>query len=108
MRDFKSSLLADEDLLQSFIYGIETWGEEQALKYKIELEKGRDRIRENPYLVNSKSRDELIEGCRSYRVKHYYFFYKVNGADETILFARVIRETMNFPDHLREEYFPNA
>jgi toxin ParE1/3/4 len=108
MRNFKSSLLADEDLLQSFIYGIETWGEEQALQYKRELEEGRDRILENPYLVNSKRRDDIVEGCRSYRVNHYYFFYKVNESEENIFIARILQETMNFPEHIREEYFPHS
>ena len=106
MRDFKNSLLADEDLVGSFEYGLEEWGYEQALKYKEELEKGRDKIRNDPFLVNSKSREELAEGCRSYRVNNYYYFYKVSNDDSSILIARVLHERMNFPDHIRKEYFP--
>jgi len=90
MRDFKNSLLADEDLVGSFEYGLEKWGYEQALKYKNELEKGRDKIRGNPFLTNSKSREELAKDCRSYRVNHYYYFYKVSADDSTFFLPRFL------------------
>jgi len=106
MRKFKNSKLADTDLLESFLYGLERWEFEQAEKYKNELAKGLDQICENPFLLNSKSREELAEGCRSFRVNHYYYFYKISDDDSTVLVARVLHEKMNFPDHIRGEYFP--
>lgn len=105
MDNFKQSRLADEDLITSFVYGLEEWGYEQAVKYKNELEKGRERICEDPFVAGSKKQDELVSGCRSYRVNNYYYFYKVSENGE-ILIARVLHESMSFPLHIRENYFP--
>jgi len=107
MRTFKNSLLADEDIINAFEYGIEKWDIEQALKYKQELEKGRNRICENPHLAGCKKRDELVEGCLSYRVNKHHFFYKVSEDDSTILIARILHGTREFSLHVKPSYFPN-
>ncbi len=108
MHGFKLSLLADSDVFDVLDYTIEKWGYEQAEKYKNELEAGRTQIQEDPYLAGSKKREDLAPQCRSYRANHHYFFYRVNENEKVIEIARILHEQMNFPEHIREEYFPNA
>ena len=106
MHTFKNSVFADEDLIEAFVYGLTTWGEEQALKYKEALEKGRERICEDPYLIGSKPQEKLTSGCRSYRVEHYYFFYRFNAETQTVEIAIVLRENRDFPRHVSSDSFP--
>lgn len=106
MHAFRNSIFADEDLIEAFIYGLTVWGEEQALKYKESLEKGRERICEDPYLLGSKSQEQLAEGCRSYKVNHYYFFYRFNTENSSVDIARILRENRDFPRHVTSETFP--
>lgn len=107
MRKFRNSVFADEDLIESFIYGLTEWGEEQALKYKELLDKGRKRICDDPYLIGSKSQEGLAKGCRSYRVEHCYFFYRLNEKENIIEIARVLQENRNFPEHVGDDHFPD-
>ena len=104
MREFKNSILADEDLIGILDYTYDKWGIEQQAKYERQLEKGRDKIRISPSI--GKKRFDLSQGCYSYKVEHHYFFYRVRN--EVVEIARVLHESMNFPDHIREEYFPNG
>ena len=106
MKNFKNSIFADEDLIETYVYTIETWGEEQALRYKELLDQGRNRICEDPYLLGSKAQEWLAEGCRSYRVEHHYFFYRVNEESNTIEIARVLHEQRDFPRHVTDQHFP--
>ena len=48
MRNFKNSILADEDLIGILDYTYDEWGIEQQAKYERQLEKGRDKIRLDP------------------------------------------------------------
>ncbi len=106
MQSFKNSIFADEDLIQTYIYTIEKWGEEQAFKYKDLLHQGRERICEDPYLPGSRSQEILAKGCRSYRVEHHYFFYRVNEKENTIEIARILHEQRDFPRHVTDQHFP--
>lgn len=108
MRGFRNSVFADEDLIESFVYGLTERGEEQALKYKGLLDEGRKKICNDPYLIGSKSQERLAKGCRSYRVEHCYFFYRVNEEENVIEIARVLQETRNFPEHVASDHFPNS
>ncbi len=104
MHDFKNSLLADEDLISIFAYTIEKWDSDQALKYKQQLEKAQEEIRQDPFLTGSKASDDLAEGCRLYRAEHHYFAYRFKN--DTIEIARVLHENMDFHVQMRVEYFP--
>ena len=104
MHVFKNSEYADEDIMSILAYTADQWDYEQALIYKRILEKGRDCILEDPYLMGSKSRDELTDGCRSFRVKHHYFMYRLKN--DTVEFARILHESMDFHKQMKNTYFP--
>ena len=106
MYNFKNSVLADGDIIEILSYTFDSWGEEQMREYESQLEHGRITIRQDPYLMGSKSRDDLISGCRSFRVNHHYFFYRVNEKENIIEIARILHEQMDFKLQVREEYFP--
>lgn len=106
MYSFRNSVFADEDLIEAFVYGLIKWGEEQAEEYRKLLERGRNAICADPYLLGSKSQEKLAHGCRSYRVGHYYYFYRVNEAEQIVEISRVLRETRDFPRHVSDDYFP--
>jgi len=105
MHDFKSSILADEDIISIYAYTLEKWGSEQLEIYQAKLDQARNKILENPFLPGSKSREDLAPGCRLFRVEHHYFAYRLNG--EIVEFARVLHENMEFHLQMREEYFPS-
>lgn len=105
MLPFRNSVLADEDLIEILEYTYENWGHEQQEKYLWLLEKGRERICKDPFLINSKSRDDLATGCRSYKVEEHYFFYRVRK--DVVEVARVLHKRMDFTLQMREEYFPS-
>ena len=104
MHSEKLSLFAYEDLISIFRYTENTWGFEQAKKYKTLLEKGRQSILNDPFLIGSKNRSDLAKDCRSYRVEHHYFMYRLRN--EVVEIARVLHENMDFHLQLREGYFP--
>ena len=104
MLSFKNSILADEDLISIFAYTYETWDLEQAHKYKDILEKGRLALCSDPFLIGSKSRVDLADDCRIYRVEHHYFVYRLKN--EMIEIARILHENMDFHTNIRNEYFP--
>ena len=104
MYTFKNSEYADEDIISILAYTAKKWDYEQAAKYKWLLEKGRDSILENPHLLGSKSRSELTDGCRSFRVGHHYFMYRLKN--NTVEFARILHESMDFHMQMKSSYFP--
>jgi plasmid stabilization system protein ParE len=62
MRGFKLSAFADDDVFDALSYTYDKWGGEQMRKYQGLLERGRDHIRQDPYLLGSKSRADLSTG----------------------------------------------
>ncbi|SHJ17189.1 ParE toxin of type II toxin-antitoxin system, parDE [Rubritalea squalenifaciens DSM 18772] len=104
MADYKLSLLAEEDLISIYAYTYETWGIEQLDTYKGYLTKALEEITADPFGIGSKSRDDLAEGCRTYRVQHHYYVYRVKNS--TVETARVLHEYMDFHLQTKESYFP--
>jgi toxin ParE1/3/4 len=104
VHSFKNSIFADEDIISILAYTYEQWGIEQKEKYETLLESGRERIRNDPFLTGSQNRSDLADDCRSYRVEHHYFMYRLR--DGVVEIARVLHENMDFHLQLREGYFP--
>lgn len=104
MRSFRNSSHADEDLISILAYTYEKWGIEQQGKYAKLLEGARDEIREEPFLLGSKEREDLAPGCRLYRVERHYIVYRVK--DDVIEIARVLHESMDFHLQIKGTYFP--
>ena len=104
MHRFKLSHFAESDVFEILNYTIDKWGVEQAEQYQRDLELGRLEIQKDPYLLNSKSQERLGKGCRSFKVNHHYFFYRVN--EDTIEIARILHESRDFPRHISDSHYP--
>ena len=106
MRGFKLSAFAADDVFDALSYTYDKWGGEQMRKYEGLLEHGRDLIRQDPYLLGSKSINDLLTGCRLYKVEHHYVFYRLNEGDNTVEIARILHEKRDFVRHVGEKHFP--
>lgn len=77
-----------------FEYTLTNWGVEQFHLYRKRLNRVLEAIAEDPMLIGSKERDDLLEGCRFYRVEHHYIVYRIGST--CIEVGRVLHEKMNF------------
>tara|TARA_R110002167_G_scaffold76221_1_gene212404 strand:- start:94 stop:408 length:315 start_codon:yes stop_codon:yes gene_type:complete len=103
MEGYRFSLLAVEDLDDIFDYTYDKWGVDQARHYSGLVKEGVAELLNDPMRPKSRKRDDLLKGCRFYRVQHHYLVYRVkNGLVEI---GRVLHEQMNFEDHISEEAF---
>ena len=103
MSSSRLSKLADADLLSIFRYTIETWGAEQVPLYLSLLESARDRIAADPFTLGSKSREDLAEGCRTYRVEKHYFVYRIKN--DTVEIGRILHQAMGFESQVEDQIF---
>ena len=88
------SPLAEADLEDIFEYTLSRWGEEQFYVYRDKLTAALNTIALDPEVVGSRSREDLFQGCRIFRVEHHYLVYR-RGRDG-IEVGRVLHERMNF------------
>jgi toxin ParE1/3/4 len=104
MIDFRVSSYAGRDIEPIFRYTIRKWGFEQADTYFDLLSSARDRIVANPFIPGSKAREGLAAGCRAFRCGKHVYFYRIRN--NTVEIARILHESMDFAQHVSEEYFP--
>jgi len=104
MNRYRLSEPADDDVLSIFLYTIEKWGEEQVPVYLGKLNEAFALIAENPFVIRSKSREDLATRCRLFKVGHHVIAYRPE--QDYIAIARVLHESMDFGQHVSEEYFP--
>jgi toxin ParE1/3/4 len=103
MREYRLSPLASEDLDGIYDYTFDEWGVDQVRVYHSHVEKALEEVTQDPIRLGSKARDDLVNGCRSYRVEHHYLFYRIRG--DRVEVGRVLHEAMNFEEHLSEGVF---
>ena len=104
MGNYRLSKFAERDLAEILRYTIKTWGIEQGAAYFQLLTVAKTRIVNNPLLPGSKTRDDLADGCRAFRVAKHLIFYRVSG--DCVEIARILHESMDFTQHVGEETFP--
>lgn len=104
MSAYVLSEIAKEDLLGIYLYTLEAWGEDQLPTYRCLIETAMQRIAQNPYTPGSRSLDELMQGCRSFRCGKHFLIYRVQP--NNIEIARILHESMDFSRHISEETFP--
>jgi toxin ParE1/3/4 len=80
--------LAEKDLDLIFEYTVETWGQEQAIRYSEDLIDAISLLAEFPY--TGRDRSGWVEGLRSLVVAQYLVLYRVLEDDVRIL--RVLHE----------------
>ena len=94
---------AADDLESIFEYTLVQWGEEQFERYRRSLTRALEAVGEDPMLPGSRAREDLMPGCRFYRVEHHYIAYrKGKGVVEV---GRILHERMNFELHVSDESF---
>ena len=103
MGNYRLSKFAERDLAEILRYTIQTWGMEQGVAYLQLLTAAKNQIVNNPVLPGSKTRDDLANGCRAFRVAKHLIFYRVS--EDSVEIARILHESMDFSRHIGEETF---
>ncbi|MCB1096089.1 MAG: type II toxin-antitoxin system RelE/ParE family toxin [Verrucomicrobiae bacterium] len=93
---------AEQDLESIYTYTVKHHGLNQLDIYAGKIDRAIDEITQDPMRLHNKARDDLLEGCRSYRVEHYLFYRVRSGRVEI---GRVLHEAMNFEAHISDEVF---
>jgi toxin ParE1/3/4 len=87
---------ADGDLLDIFEYSIRTWGEDQALQYKTQLEEGLSKLATSPALFG-RTRADLPPGYYSYVVQSHVVIFRYTVT--TLEIARILHKRMDPSQH---------
>jgi toxin ParE1/3/4 len=96
MIQIRKSLLAEKDLVGTWLYTLENWGATQADRYLNELNNACKTIAQNPEL--GISCDEIREDHRKYHISKHVIFYKhTNNAVNVI---RILSDKMDDAVHL--------
>lgn len=98
MKRYRLSGPADEDLLSIFLYTVEKWGEEQVPIYLGQLDEAFDILAANPFVIRSKSREDLATRCRLFKVGHHVIAYRPE--EDYVAIGRILHESMDFPTQL--------
>lgn len=96
MADFRLTLRADADLAGIADYTIETFGIEQARRYRDGLESGFQNLADNPLL--GQSADYLVPQLRQLEHKSHVIFYMPQ--DYGVFIVRILHASMEAPIHL--------
>jgi len=96
VRNIVYSFLAENDLLEIWVYTADEWSFSQADIYLDQLNTGVTHLISNPKL--GREREDLRKGYRSLLVNHHLVFYKIVG--EEIQVIRILHESVDVPQHL--------
>jgi toxin ParE1/3/4 len=81
------------ELVSIYEYTLTTWGVEQFRVYRKYIEHALSRIEADPMLRGSRGRDDILKGCRFYRVEHHYIVYRVGN--NRVEVGRILHERMH-------------
>lgn len=90
------SRLAENDLINIWLYSFEEWGELQADEYLDQLNAGLHGL-----LTNSEIGIDcsfIKEGYRRFQINRHFVFYRINKTDIEII--RVLHESMDIDMHI--------
>ena len=90
MAPFRLSRLAEADLLDIGAYTLDTWGEDQAIRYIDGLEGCCQRLAENPQL--GRPCDHIRPGLRRMEHGRHVVFYRIKAGG--ILVSRILHQRM--------------
>ena len=96
MADFRLSSHAEADLAEIADYTIETFGIEQARRYRDDLEACFGNLAENPLL--GRGAERLSSGLRRFEHRSHAVFY--TQEEDGILIARILHTRMDALRHL--------
>lgn len=90
------TLEADEDLYETWLYGLGRWGLEQADNYQDQLEKMIRYLAENPQ--HGKDQSFIVNGLRSFPSGSHRVFYMFEEGYITVV--RVLHQSMDTERHI--------
>ncbi len=96
MGNFRLTSSAESDLAEIADYTIETFGIEQARRYRDTLETCFQTIADNPKI--GRSADQLAPELRRYKHQSHVVFYMPEG--QGALIVHVLHESRDFEQHL--------
>jgi toxin ParE1/3/4 len=96
MGDFRLTSRAESDLTEIADYTIETFGIEQARRYRDALESCFQMIADNPKL--GRSADRFAPKLRCYDHQSHVVFYMIEA--QRALIVRILHESRDFEQHL--------
>lgn len=86
MSGWRLSAEAREDLIDALIFGLATFGETQALKYRASLERAFDSIAAFPKMARERS--EFLPPLRIHHHVSHYIAYTIK--DDHVLIVRIV------------------
>lgn len=98
MPQIKKQPLAEQDLINIWLYTFKQWGETQADKYLDELEQGIRLLASQP--LQCRERDEFNPPVRIHHYAHHLIVYIISN--DTINIVRVLHESMDVETQLSE------
>ena len=87
---------ADADLIDCYLYGVTSFGPEQAERYERELRHALSLIADNPRMAPE--RTEYQPPVRIHHHGKHYIVYVIR--DDHLLVVRLLREEVNLRQHL--------
>lgn len=90
------TLQAETDIIDTYLYGFETFGAAQAERYELALRRTIDIIADNPRIAAE--RPEYDPPVRIHHHARHYIVYLVR--EDHILVVRVLRDEMDLARHL--------
>jgi len=106
MNAFVLSPYAEKDLESIYLYTVKNHGLEQLDVYANKIDLAIHEITQDPLRSGSKARNDLVNGCRFYRVGHHYLAYRVKK--DCVEIGRILHASMNFEDHVSDEVFQSG
>ncbi|QFS89854.1 Toxin ParE1 [Mycobacterium sp. THAF192] len=96
MNRYLLSPAAQADLEQIWAFSVDRWGRDQAEKYLREIQRGIDRVADNPMI--GRVCDEVRSGYRRHPDGSHVLFYRVEG--NMIDVVRILHKRMEMDLHL--------
>src|SRR5664279_1625479 len=90
MATFRLSRLAEADLLDIATYTLQTWGQDQAIRYVGDLESCCRKLADNPEL--GRTCDHVRPGLRRMEHARHILFYRIEA--EGIVASRILHQRM--------------
>ncbi|MGH1456151.1 MAG: type II toxin-antitoxin system RelE/ParE family toxin [Alphaproteobacteria bacterium] len=97
MLRIEKSHLAEQDLLNIWLYSFERWSLEHADRYLDEIELGLITLSSNAEIGIAS--DDIKHGYRRFHVNHHFIWYKI-VSDEVVYIVRVLGEDMDYRTHI--------
>lgn len=99
-KTYTYSNLAEQDLIDIYLYSARTWGQKQADSYDAGLKHTIDMLVDSPNI--GRDCDDIKVGYRRFEHKHHIIFYRQRKTD--ILIVRILHEAMDIRSRLSRTY----